>query len=246
MAQLTGAPIEDRLKLPVRRYWLDRAVQHLNDTYVGVPLLKLPEDLRVYEHLLWADRTDLIIEIGTLFGGSALWFRDRLRTHAAYGLISTFRIIAIDRNIEVARAHLDRADPSWKENICLVAGDICDESLPNRIKPLVPHGARCMVFEDSAHTFATTMAALMGFSPFVHPGGFFVVEDGCVDIAAMRVDKDWPAGVLPALEDWLKTPEGAEFVTRRDLELYGMTSHPRGFLQRRQSRSAGGTEGQAR
>jgi hypothetical protein len=77
------------------------------------------------------------------------------------------------------------------------------------------------------------MAALVGFAPFVPSGGFFVVEDGCVDIEHMWIHPDWPRGVLPALHDWLRTPEGREFTIRRDLELYGVSCHPEGFLQRR-------------
>ncbi|MBW8737039.1 MAG: hypothetical protein JF621_07885 [Streptomyces turgidiscabies] len=36
----------------------------------------------------------------------------------------------------------------------------------------------------------------------------------------------------PAITDWLATDEGSAFTTRRDLELYGVTSHPHGWLQR--------------
>jgi cephalosporin hydroxylase len=87
--------------------------------------------------------------------------------------------------------------------------------------------------EDSAHTFETTRAALRGFAGFVAPGGFLIVEDGCVDVDAMRLSEQWPRGVLPALEEWLATPAGGEFVVRRELELYGVSCHPKGFLQRR-------------
>ena len=59
-----------------------------------------------------------------------------------------------------------------------------------------------------------------------------MVEDGCVDIEPMRLDPDWPRGVLPAVEDWLKSTAGAAFLVRRDLEVYGITCHPQGFLQR--------------
>jgi cephalosporin hydroxylase len=75
------------------------------------------------------------------------------------------------------------------------------------------------------------MAALRGFSGFVSPGGFMVVEDGCVDVEELRIDDAWPRGVLPALNEWLET-EGTDFTARRDLELYGVTCHPHGFLQR--------------
>lgn len=87
--------------------------------------------------------------------------------------------------------------------------------------------------EDTAHIYETTHAALSGFARFVPPGGFFIVEDGCVDVDELRIDDRWPRGVLPALHDWLGTVEGREFTVRADLQLYGVTCHPGGFLQRR-------------
>jgi hypothetical protein len=62
--------------------------------------------------------------------------------------------------------------------------------------------------------------------------GYFVVEDGSVDVEEMRLSESWPRGVLPALEAWLATSEGFEFTVRRDLERYGLSNHPHGFLQR--------------
>jgi hypothetical protein len=56
----------------------------------------------------------------------------------------------------------------------------------------------------------------------VHPQGFFVVEDGYVDVEPMRLRQDWPRGVLPAIREWRATPEGRQFKIRRDLELYGV------------------------
>src|SRR5262249_33557648 len=83
------------------------------------------------------------------------------------------------------------------------------------------------------HMYETTRAALEGFARFVPPGGFFVVEDGCVDVEELRPDDRWPRGVLRALDEWLESPAGAGFVVRRDLEPYGIPCHPRGSLQRR-------------
>jgi len=85
---------------------------HTQDSYAGVPFSKFPEDLRVYEHLLWADMPNVVIEVGTHLGASALWFRDRLRTLVDYGLISQPRVVTIDVAAEQARPYLDRADPN--------------------------------------------------------------------------------------------------------------------------------------
>lgn len=218
---------------PLQRYWMDRVRQHTDDSYAGVRLSKFPEDLRTYEHLLWLDAPDTVIEIGTQAGGSALWFRDRLRTLAAYGRIGRPpRVISLDVTQDWAREDLAEADPGYAADITLLEGDVRDPETAERVARLAGDG-RCFVIEDSAHEYDTTMAALVGFARFVPPGCHFVVEDGCVDVEAMRLADDWPRGVLPALHDWLRTPQGAEFEVRRDLELYGVSCHPEGFLRRR-------------
>jgi cephalosporin hydroxylase len=220
----------------LRSYWLDRARQHTADIYAGVPIAKMPEDLRVYEHLLWLDAPDTVIEIGSQFGGSALWFRDRMRTLVAYGrVVRPPCVIAIDVDLSLAREALASADPAFSREIRLVEGDVRDPELPERVARFIAPGSRCFVVEDSAHLYETTLAALRGFARFVPQGGFFVVEDGCVDVEAMRADPSWPRGVLPALRDWLSSPPGADFEVRRDLEVYGISCHPQGFLQRRRS-----------
>jgi cephalosporin hydroxylase/ribosome-associated translation inhibitor RaiA len=216
----------------VREYWLERVSRHKRDSYVGVRLAKFPEDLRVYEHLIWASKPNVVIEVGTLEGGSALWFRDRLRMLATYADIGPPRVISIDVDVVPAREALRKIDPAYEDTIVLLERDITDPGLPDEIERLLPSGSRCLVVEDSAHMFDTTMAALKGLARFVPLRGFFVVEDGSVDYEEMRLRDDWPRGVLPALRDWLKTPEGRKFAVRRDLEIYGITSHPEGFLQR--------------
>ena len=230
----TSLPPPARLDLdrPARELWLERIEHVLRDSYVGVPLWKLAEDLRTYEHLLWLARPDAVIEIGASGGGSALWFRDRLRTLAAYGAAAAEpRVISIDLDVSGAGERLAAVDPDFADTIALVAGDVTDPELPERVRDLLPPGAGCLVIEDSAHLYETTAAALRGFSSFVPPGGFFVVEDGCVDVEEMRLP-GWPRGVLPAIRDWLGTEDGSRFRVRRDLELYGMSSNPGGYLQR--------------
>ncbi len=211
---------------------MERVARHKQDSYAGVRLAKFPEDLRVYEHLIWASKPNVVIEIGTLRGGSALWFRDRLRTLRSYGRIGEPLVVSIDIEPDLARAGVLTADPSSK-GIEVIGGDVTDPDLPGEVEALLPADARCLVVEDSAHVFDTTTAALRGFARFVPLRGFFVVEDGCVDVEELRLKEDWPRGVLPALHEWLATEQGSRFVVREDLELYGLSCHPQGFLQRR-------------
>jgi cephalosporin hydroxylase len=215
----------------VRDYWRQRIGQHTQDSYAGVPMIKFPEDLRVYEHLLWESRSDVVIEIGCRYGGSALWFRDRLLTNRSYGRIPRAKVISIDLDISEARRWLSRADPDYERHISLVEGDVTDPATAELAGALIPPGARCLVIEDSEHVAETTRGALEHFARFVPDGGYLVVEDGVVDDDELR--SEWmPSGVLPALSAWLETEPGSAFAVRKDLELYGVTCHPGGFLQR--------------
>jgi cephalosporin hydroxylase len=216
----------------VREFWMTRVAQAVRDVYAGAPLYKLPEDLRVYEHLLWAAAPQVVIEIGSGGGGSSLWFRDRLRTLAAYGRIADPLVVTVELDPSQSIGALEAADPDWRSSIRQVAGDVCDPATARQVEEIVPPGAAVLVTEDSAHVYDTTWAALSHFSSFVQPGGYFVVEDGCVDVEELRLEEGWPRGVLPALHDWLATEQGRSFRRRPDLELYGLTTNIGGFLQR--------------
>jgi cephalosporin hydroxylase len=226
--------VDIRLDQTVREFWFERVEQHTKDQYAGVAISKFPEDLRVYEHLLWLSKPNVVIEVGTQQGGSALWFRDRLLTLATYQGASSDAplVISIDIELETARTSLAAADPDYQRTIHLVEGDVREPAVAEEVERRLPPGARCLVIEDSLHEYDTTLASLRAFAKLVPVGGFFVVEDGSVDVEAMRLGPEWPRGVLPAVRDWLTSTEGSQFVVREGLELYGMTCHPQGFLQR--------------
>ncbi len=181
----------------------------------------------------------MVVELGTNVGGSTLWFRDRLRTLAAYGRIRNPRVIAMDIDVEPARRWIGRVDGRFEEEITLLEGDVADQALASRIKGMVEPGTSCLVIEDSGHTYETTTASLTNYKELVGPGGFSIVEDGGVDIEELRTDPSLPRGVLPAIHDWLGSTDGADFVQRRDLELYGLGCQPEGILQRRSNGLAG-------
>jgi cephalosporin hydroxylase len=223
----------DPHKGPLREYVRARLMQVLHDSYMGVPLAKFPEDLRVYEHLMWIDGPDTVIELGTYGGGSALWFRDRLAALRVYGRTQhTPLVVSVDIDQTLARDAL--TGPGMQDGVTLIETPLQDPQTIAQVAELV-QGRRCFVVEDSAHTFESTTAALEAYAQFVPQGGFMVVEDGCVDDDELRLPM-WPddvRGVRPALDAWLTTREGQQFTVRRDLELYGVSCHPSGFLQRR-------------
>lgn len=236
--------VERDLDEPFVSFWRRRIDQHHDDSWAGAPMAKFPEDLRVYQHLLWESRADTVIELGTKWGGSLLWFRDQLRTFAAYGRTEREpRVIGVDLVTDHAEAVLERTDPSWREQIRLIEGDVRDPEVVKAVEAAIDPLSRPLIVEDAAHTGEVTTAALEGLAHLVPAGGFFVVEDGHVDVPELHPDGPpmirqlgvRSGGVMKAIDDWLETKDGGEFSLRPDLELYGVTSHPHGYLQRRRA-----------
>jgi hypothetical protein len=62
-------------------------------------------------------------------------------------------------------------------------------------------------------------------------GGWFIVEDGIIDIEELRHNPATPRGVIPALDAFMLTDIGKKF-SRHRLAPYGITSNPGGWLQR--------------
>jgi len=61
-----------------------------NTHWLGTRLQKLPMDLQVYQELLWDTKPDVLLEMGTLNGGSALYFA------SIFDLMGHGRVITVD------------------------------------------------------------------------------------------------------------------------------------------------------
>lgn len=193
---------------PVRTYWRDRLHQHFSERYRGRALVKFPEDLRTYQGIIEATQPQIIIELGTYDGGSALWFADQLRVLCGGG-----RVISVDYHA------CDLRD----ERISFIRGDLRD--VVDQVTMMIID-ERIMVVDDSAHTFDITLSALRLYSSFVTKGCYFVVEDTIVDTDLSI----WPdiKGAGKAVEAFLA--ENGRFVVR-DHDAYGLTMHMGGWLE---------------
>jgi len=201
-------------------YWADRLMQHHRDQYKGRVLAKLPEDLRVYQHVIEETRPQVVVELGTYAGGSALWFADQL--NVLCGARDGPTVITIDTAIRGRNITMD--DP----NVAFIHGDLADANVIARVHGIAS-GRRVMVVEDAAHTDRCTTAALESYADLVSPGCYFVVEDAIVDDPVLALPGWEGGGVTDAIERFLAKHE--EF-TQEHLEPYGLTMHFGGWLKR--------------
>jgi cephalosporin hydroxylase len=213
--------IEYSLDAPLRDFWKQRLEVHTNDAYKGRVLAKMPEDLRTYQHIIEDSAPEVIVELGSFDGGSAIWFADQLTTLVQRDWrATTASVISLD----IAKIRTGIFD----RRIQFLQGDVKDPLVWKAITDLVA-GRRVMISEDSQHSFASTEAALNGFADLVSPGCWFVVEDGVVDEQEVKLPR-YRGGVQPAIEAFLATEKGSRF-SRHHLQPYGLTTDFGGWLR---------------
>lgn len=245
-SQLTAnTRLEDALDFTIRDYWgslyaAKRGFQDVPPTrYRGALMLKIPSDLFTYESILWDVRPELIVEIGTLEGGSALWFHDRLHLLKTKGLIEQFQVVSIDLHPpHPADAFFERY-PDAAGTLRFLRGDARGEEIVATVRELSRSRGPCLVVEDSAHDKQTTLDLLRAYGDVVSVGSYFVVEDGVVDMPRLcdviapvrdgRQQQRWPTGVGAAISEWLA--ERPDFVVDRSREAT-VTCNPGGYLKR--------------
>ncbi|MGF1569123.1 MAG: CmcI family methyltransferase [Nodosilinea sp.] len=219
--------------------WHQQVKQHHLETFRGVGLQKFPQDLWLYERLLWEVKPTVVFEVGVNQGGFSLWLAERLRSIQLHQLASAnasqrptpgVRVVGIDIDISNAQANLvHHADLA--SYICFEQVDAAHASaLTEMAQRYVSSEDSVLVIEDSAHIYATTMASLVALAPLVSLNSYFIVEDGCVDFEHLRECEQWPRGVMQAVQDFLLTHP--EFVQDSIGDCYTITCHPGGFLRR--------------
>ncbi len=214
-AQVPAQVMEAALDLPLRQVLpLLQARIMTNTTYLGIPALKNPLDFWVYQELIYQQQPEVIIEIGTRYGGSTLAFAHLL------DLLGQGRLIGVDISQALAAERVRR-----HPRITLLEGDAC-QVFPQVVR-LLNGPERVLIIEDSAHTYENTLAVLRTYSPLVKPGGYFIVEDG---ICHHGVDVGPNPGPYEAIETFVA--EQAGFVIDRSKEDFLITWNPKGFLRR--------------
>ncbi|MFO7570812.1 MAG: CmcI family methyltransferase, partial [Smithellaceae bacterium] len=109
-------------------------------TYFGVGAQKNPMDAWVYQEIIHGMKPDVIIEIGTAYGGGTLYL-----AHLC-DLLGNGRIIGLDIS------HKDVPDVVKNHpRVSLVEGDACRNF--EQIKKMISKDDRVLVIEDSSHTY---------------------------------------------------------------------------------------------
>jgi cephalosporin hydroxylase len=193
----------------------------MRTVYRNVPFFKSPFDIGLYLQLLSQLAPRTVIEIGTKFGGSALWFADML---AAQGVDA--QVLSVD--IEPLARFTD-------PRITFLQGDArqLDAVLPAALLQQCPRP--WLVIEDSSHHYPETIAVLDYFHAWLQPGDYIVVEDGVVSQLTAAHYRQYQHGPNRAVADFLARHGDAYEIDAGLCDRYGhnATYNPNGWLRRR-------------
>jgi cephalosporin hydroxylase len=155
-------------------------------TWLGRPVIQLPEDLFRAQEAIWKIRPDVIIETGVAHGGSVIFFASLCR------LLGSGRVIGVDVDIRPPNRQAV-TDHSLAPLITLIEGNSIDPSTADRIRSSIRPGERVMVFLDSCHTKEHVAAELDLYADLVSPDSYVVVADGVMEAIAASplAGPDW-------------------------------------------------------
>ena len=209
--------------------WLKSGWQHrfsYNFTWLGTPIIQLPEDILMLQELLYKIKPDVVVETGTAHGGTAIFYASILE------LLGNGHVISIDVEIREHNRLAIEAHPISKR-ITLIEGSSTDEKIANQVRQMVSAEDRVLVTLDSNHTYAHVRKELELYSLLVTPGSYVVVFDGVMEILtdAPHGRSEWEIdNPAAAIRDFVASHK--EFEVDPYYNRLGVTYCPSGFLRR--------------
>jgi cephalosporin hydroxylase len=197
-----------------------------NTQWMGVLVQKNPFDLWNYQELIYQLKPDLIIETGTLLGGSAYYFAS-LCEHFGKGAVVTIDIDDIEKTLPKVKSIPTKVRPEHPR-LSYIQGSSTDPEIVKRVKGMIKPGDQVLVILDSDHTKAHVLDELRIYGPLVPKGSYLVLED--TNINGHPVYPGFGPGPMEALEEFLK--ENHDFVIDEGMEKHLMTFNPKGYLRK--------------
>ena len=214
------APLSDREASVVREFhelyyqrWTSGSGDTKNLSWFGYHLIKTPLDLWIYQELLVRRRPDIVIQTGTLNGGSALFLA------MMQDLLGHGRVISID--IE------EKPNRPTHPRLSYITGSSVDQAVVAYASKQVGAG-RAMVILDSDHRAGHVYDELLAYSPLVQLGDYLIVED--TNLNGHPVYAEFGPGPMEAVNKFLA--ERDSFFVDKGCERFLMTLNPGGYLRR--------------
>ena len=178
---------------------------------------KLPNDIIIIQEIIFETKPEAIIETGTGYGGSALFYASILK------LIGRGKVLTVDVRDDFKKYK----DLNLVDYVLPFIGSSTDASIVRRIKELTD-GRSTMVILDSFHSERHVFDELILYANLVSVGNYLIVED--THMNGNPVPWEYDEGPMGAVKKFLKNDKRFEIDKSREKLI--MTFNPNGFLKR--------------
>lgn len=156
-------------------------------TWLGRPIIQLPEDIIRIQEVIYAVKPTVIIETGIAHGGSLVFYAGLFKAMGVDG-----RVIGVDIEIRPHNRQAIEAHELFPV-MTLIEGSSVDPDTVRRVAALVRPDDRVLVILDSNHTRAHVLAELQQYGPLTTVGSYIVATDGIMGqiAGAPRTKPEW-------------------------------------------------------
>jgi len=196
-------------------------------TWLGVPIIQLPNDMIIMQELIFKIKPDIIIECGIAHGGSLIYYSSLLE------LLGKGKVIGIDIEIREHNRKIIENHPMMKR-IKLIEGSSVDIQTIKQVEKEVKSDSTVLVCLDSNHTKDHVLKELKSYNKFVTQGSYLVVFDTIMPelIGLSGTHENWVEdNPLEAIKEFLKTNNDFE-IDESYTKLY-VSYCLNGFLRRK-------------
>ncbi len=238
--------------------WLQECIRHnyaQNFTWLGRPIIQLPQDIYAIQELIWKVEPDLVIETGIAHGGSLIMSASMLalldyceatKNRTSVNPIATKRkVVGVDIDIRSHNREAIEAHPI-SHMIQLIEGSSVDQGIVEQIRIIAEQYEKVLIFLDSNHTHDHVLAELEAYAPFTSVNSYCVVWDtGVEDLPEdFCANRPWGRGNNPktaVLEYLRKLNDQKNFACDKSIKFeidkfienkLMITASPDGFLKR--------------
>ncbi len=140
-------------------------------TWLGRPVIQIPEDLLRLQELVTRVQPDVIVETGVAHGGSLVFHAGLCK------LLGRGKVIGVDIEIRPHNRAAIEAH-ALAHMIELVEGDSVDPAVVAEVASRIGPDDTVLVILDSHHAREHVLAELEAYAPLVSPGSYAVAMDG--------------------------------------------------------------------
>jgi cephalosporin hydroxylase len=155
--------------------WIKKSIKYkyvYNFTWMGIPIIKYPNDMIVMQEIFWEVKPDLVIETGIAHGGSIIYSASLLKMMG----IKQFKVIGID--IDIRKHNLKEINKNpMRKYIKMFEGSSVDEKITKKIFTYAKKFKKILIILDSNHTHDHVSRELEIYSKLVSKGSYIILPD---------------------------------------------------------------------